>query len=130
MADGGQLNTCADVEHGTGRGCPAWCVDCRHDDMPDRAFWHHGTAHETTVYGQACDLLTATVRADYYDKPPAELGTDPADLERPGVRFEVPGDDVDLSLTPAQARQLAAALNLAADTADTVGTSRPASSPA
>ena len=119
MAEAGRVSARDQFGHSSQRGCPAWCYECEHDCGPEGAFWHHGPPHETILYGESSELLSATVRATFFDKLPADFGTDPADLERPFVRFEVPDDGVDLSLTPAQARQLAAALLRAADTAET-----------
>jgi len=50
--------------------------------------------------------VPVTVRATYMDKQPANRGRDPAWLEAPNVIIDAP---VDLTLTPASARQLAEA---------------------
>jgi hypothetical protein len=63
-------------------------------------------------------LVPLLVLADYIDKLPEDRGPehDVPDLEAPIVRLEVEADTVGLSLTPARARQLAAALIATADT--------------
>ena len=101
------------------RDCPRWCVECRHDTGPEDSSYHLGQPHEVGVYGETAQVLPAKVRAAYLDKLPEDRGHGPAELERPHVTLEVDDEGVYFSLTPAQARQLAAALLLAAETADT-----------
>jgi hypothetical protein len=117
-------------EDGTGGGiaclphpahCLPWCAQCRHDNEPPGAVLHRGTADTVGVYGEACDLVDAHIRIAWWDKSADWIGTDPADLERPHVEVSIPGEDgdVQLYLSPDQARAFAAALLGAADTADT-----------
>ena len=63
-------------------------------------------------------------------KAPDWIGTDPADLERPHVEVTLAdGGDVQLYLTPGQARSFAAGLVRAADAAETEGSYRAPVSP-
>ena len=69
---------------------------------------------------EACDLVDAHIRPSSGDKPPNWLGTDLADLERPHVEVTIPDErDLQIYLSPVQARAFAAALLRAAATADT-----------
>lgn len=105
--------------HTKERGCPPWCFECFHDLGPDGAFWHKGEPIAVDVYGEREGAVPVPliVQAEYLDKLPKDRdsGRDPADLEAPVVRLEVDADAVGLSLTPARARQLAAALVATAD---------------
>jgi len=106
--------------------CPPWCAECRHDNEPPGALLHHGQAEKVGVYGEACELVDACVRAAFWDKAPGWAGTDPADLERPHVEVSIPAErDVQLYLSPSQARAFAAALLRAAATADTSDAGHP-----
>jgi hypothetical protein len=106
--------------HTKERGCPPWCYECLHDVGPDGAIWHKGEPITVDVYGEREGplLVPLLVLADYLDKLPEDRGPehDVPDLEVPVVRLEVEADAVGLSLTPARARQLAAALIATADT--------------
>ncbi|MGC9667436.1 DUF6907 domain-containing protein [Planosporangium sp. 12N6] len=101
--------------------CPPWCVDCAHYDTdPPGALLHRGSAATVAVYDYACELVDAQVRVAFWDKTPAWIGTDPADLERPYVEVSLPDDSrLQLNVSPGQARSLAAALMRAAVTAET-----------
>lgn len=100
--------------------CPAWCGDCtQHEFDPPGAITHKGSAIIATLYDECGRLAELHIRAVYWDKPQALIGTDPADLEVPFVEVRGPGsDDVHFNLSPVQARGFAAALLQAADTAD------------
>ncbi|OJF13149.1 hypothetical protein BG844_16845 [Couchioplanes caeruleus subsp. caeruleus] len=81
---------------------------------------HRGPTTSVAVYDEACHLVDAHVRPAFWNKPPAWLGTDPADIERPHVEVHLgDGTDVQLYLNPAQARTFAAALMRSADAAET-----------
>ena len=103
--------------------CPPWCTESPHDDLdPPGTVLHRSPPAAVAVYDEACELVAAHVRAAFWDKAPAWLGTDPADLEAPHVKASIPdgGDSgVPVYLTPGQARIFAAALVRAADAADT-----------
>ncbi|ROP28115.1 DUF6907 domain-containing protein [Couchioplanes caeruleus] len=99
--------------------CPPWCADCRDSDPPGTLL-HRGPTTSVAVYDEACHLVDAHVRPAFWNKPPAWLGTDPADIERPHVEVHLgDGTDVQLYLNPAQARTFAAALMRSADAAET-----------
>ena len=99
--------------------CPPWCAECGHDNEPPGTVLHRAPADVVPVYGEACELVDAHVRAAFWDKPPGWLGSDPADLERPHIEVSIPGErDLQLYLNPGQARAFAAALLRAAVTAD------------
>ncbi|GLY98826.1 hypothetical protein [Actinoplanes sp. NBRC 103695] len=106
--------------------CPPWCEDCRHydtDSAAPPAWLHRGPADTVTVYDEGWDLVDAEVRPAFWVKGPGFVATDPAELERPYVEVRVPTEResepaLEVSLSPAQARRLAAALLRAADTAD------------
>src|SRR6266536_4001823 len=106
--------------HTEERPCPDWCYECLHDVGPEGAFWHKGEPFTVGVYGEreGSVLVPLVVQAEYLDKVPEDrgCGRDVPDLEEPVVRLEVEADAVGLSMTPARARQLAAALIAAADT--------------
>lgn len=103
--------------------CPPWCIECRDCDTGPgslQARRHRGQADTVHLYDEACLLVEVQVRVAFWDKAPDWLGTDPADLERPYVEISVPtGSDLQFSLSPDQARHLAAALLHAAHSADT-----------
>jgi hypothetical protein len=106
--------------HTEERACPDWCYECLHDVGPEGAFWHKGEPFTVGVYGEREGSVPVplVVQAEYLDKLPEDrgCGRDVPDLEAPVVRLEVKADAVGLSLTPARARQLAAALIATADT--------------
>jgi hypothetical protein len=106
--------------------CPPWCADCEHHDLdPPGAVLHRSPPATVTLYDEGCELAEAHVHAAFWDKTPAWIGSDPADLERPHVEVHVPDSaGVQLYLNPGQARTFAAALLRAADAADTEGTYR------
>jgi uncharacterized protein DUF6907 len=110
--------------HTEERGCPAWCYECLHNVGPDGALWHRGEPIAVDVYGEreGAVLVPLVVLAEYFDKLPEHRGPeyDVPDLEAPVVRLEVEADAVGLSMTPARARQLAAALIATADTIEPV----------
>lgn len=110
--------------HTEERTCPDWCHDCEHDAGPDGAIWHKGEPFTVDVYGEreGSVLVPLVVQAEYLDKLPEGRGCghDVPDLEAPVVRLEVEADAVGLSLSPARARQLAAALVATADTIEAV----------
>lgn len=99
--------------------CPPWCADCCDYDPPGTLL-HRGPTTSVAVYDEACQLVDAQVRPAFWNKPPAWVGTDPGDIERPHVEVHL-GDsaDVQLYLNPAQARRFAAALIRSADAAET-----------
>jgi hypothetical protein len=111
--------------------CPPWCTDCCNDDLdPPGTALHRSPPSTVPVYDQECDLVTAHVRAAFWDKAPAWIGTDPADLERPHVEITVAnGTGVQLYLTPGQARSFAVGLVRAADAAETEASYRTPVSP-
>lgn len=102
--------------------CPPWCADCSHydtDPYAPLAHLHRGTATTVPVYDEAWELVDARVRTAFWDKEPAWIGTDPTDLEQPYVEvIIVSHGGIEVSLTPGQARGLAAALLQAAKGAD------------
>jgi hypothetical protein len=106
--------------HTEERPCPDWCYECLHDVGPQGAFWHNGKPFTVDVYGEREGSVPVPlmVQAEYLHKLPEDrgCGRDVPDLEEPVVRLEVEADAVGLSMTPARARQLAAALIAAADT--------------
>lgn len=100
--------------------CPPWCTDCEHHDLdPPGAVLHRSPPATVALYDEGCLLVDAHVRAAFWDKPADWIGTDPPDLERPHVEIQVLDDgDLQLYLTPRQARAFAAALLRAAEAAD------------
>ena len=82
--------------------CPPWCTDCCNDSLdPPGTALHRSPPSTVPLYDQECDLVTAHVRAAFWDKAPAWLGTDPGDLERPHVEVTLAdGSCVQLYLTP------------------------------
>ncbi|GIF16861.1 hypothetical protein [Actinoplanes teichomyceticus] len=72
-----------------------------------------------TLYDEACEPVTAIVRTAFWDKAPAWIGTDPAELERPHVEITFADGSAPLYCTPGQARRFAAGLVRAADAAET-----------
>ncbi|WP_018788590.1 hypothetical protein [Micromonospora sp. CNB394] len=116
---------------GRSQRCPRWCTECRDCDTGPgslRARMHRGRADTVHLYDEACLRVEAQVRVAFWDKSPDWIGTDPADLERPYVEVSVSSHSgLQLSLSPDQARHLAAALLHAAHAADTAipnGTTR------
>jgi hypothetical protein len=109
--------------HTEERACPPWCHECEHDAGPEEAFWHKGEPFTVDVYGEGKGSVPVplVVQAEYLDKLPEDRGCghDVPDLEAPVVRLEVEADAAGLSLTPARARQLAAALIATADAIET-----------
>jgi hypothetical protein len=107
------------LAHTKERTCPDWCYECLHDVGPDGSFWHRGEPISIEVYGEREGSVPVplVVHAEYLDKLPEDRGRgyDVPDLEAPVVRLEVDADAVGLSMTPARARQLAAALIATAD---------------
>ena len=103
--------------HTEDRQCPPWCHECIHNLGPDGAFWHRGEPITVEVYGENEGFSPMLVLAEYFDKLPADRGCggDPVEMEAPVVRLEVEAEAVGVSLTPARARQLAAALVALAD---------------
>lgn len=110
--------------HTEERACPPWCYECIHDVGPEGAFWHKGEPISIDVYGEreGAVAVPLVVQAEYLDKLPEDRGCghDVPDLEAPVVRLEVEADAVGLSMTPARARQLAAALIATADAIEAV----------
>jgi hypothetical protein len=107
-------------QHPEERACPDWCYECLHDVGPEGAFWHKGAPISMDVYGEheGSVPVPLVVLAEYLDMLPEDRGRghNAPDLDQPLVRLEVEADAVGLSMTPARARQLAAALIATADT--------------
>lgn len=111
--------------------CPPWCTESRHDGLdPPGTALHRSPPSTVAVYDETCALVAADVRAAFWDKAPDWIGTDPADLERPHVEVTLAdGGDLQLYLTPGQARSFAAGLVRAADAAETEASYRAPVSP-
>jgi hypothetical protein len=108
--------------------CPPWCTESCPDDLdPPGTLLHRSPLVTVPLYDEACELISASIRAVLWDKAPDWIGTDPADLERPHV--EVTVSNAPLSFTPQQARRFAAGLVRAADAAETEATYRAPLSP-
>jgi hypothetical protein len=90
-------------------------VECDHVHVPDGACLHQDVKTQVEVYDSA-EPATIKVQAQHMDKLPADRGHDPAVLEQPVLTMEVP--DADVTLTPTQARHLAAVLLAKAEAVD------------
>jgi hypothetical protein len=110
--------------------CPPWCAESRHDALdPPGTVLHRSPPATVPLYDEACELVSATVRAAFWDKAPDWIGTDPADLERPHVEATFDDGGPPLYFTPGQARSFAAGLVRAADAAETEASYRAPVSP-
>ena len=121
----------ADLSRPRPVSCPPWGTDCCHDDLdPPGTALHRSPPSTVPVYDQECELVAAHVRAAFWDKAPDWIGTDPADLERRHVEVTLAdAGDVQLYLTPGQARSFAVGLVRAADAAETEASYRTPMSP-
>jgi hypothetical protein len=109
-------------QHDQPPGCPPWCVECDHVHVPDGACLHQDIETQVEVYDSA-ELATIKVQAQHMDKLPADRGRDPAVFEQPVLMMAVP--DADVTLTPTQARRLAAVLLAKAEAVDPRGAQHP-----
>jgi hypothetical protein len=108
--------TLVEHRHDQPPGCPVWCVECEHAHVPDGVCLHQDIETRVEVYDTSSELAPIKVQAWHMDKLPADRGRDPAELEQPVLVMEVP--DADVTLTPAQARRLAAVLLAKAEAVD------------
>jgi hypothetical protein len=110
--------------------CPPWCIESHTDKLdPPGTVLHRSPPSTVALYAETCELVTATVRAAFWDKAPDWIGTDPADLESPHVEVTFADHHAPLYCTPAQARGLAANLVRAAGAAETEGRYRSTAPP-
>jgi hypothetical protein len=103
--------------------CPAWCADCDREGGPPGSVLHLGVEHLVDGYGECGQLIGVSVRAVFFDLPDECRQASTPDLTRPYIEVRIP-DAIGptISLTPAQARQFAAALTAAVEV---MGTTEP-----
>jgi hypothetical protein len=103
--------------------CPPWCIECDRERATEAGFVvHSGALNVVTHCGSGARPAPATVRPTHFDKLPEAMNRPSTDENDPLIEIEFAFEDVAdsdlLRFTPAQARELAAALVVTADLLD------------
>ena len=98
--------------------CPTWCIDCSRENEGDGFRVHRGPVRHANVYEEDTAPIPVTIRASFFDMLPDFMNRHPTAMDHPMIDVDFDDALIGLRLSPSQARDLAKALILTADTVD------------